>query len=108
MRGRDQLLASLSTHFKIESHRLGTEASDVNTHFQKIIQPRSTMEVTLEMHTREPDLQLVEHHSVMKTNFTKEFCLGKLEEVNVSAVEDDARRIDIAPAHALFDSEFFV
>src|SRR6476469_5324020 len=65
------------------------------------------MKVTLEMHARQPDLQLVKHHSIMQPNRAKQLRLGKLEEVNVSAVKDYARGVNVAPAHALFNREFF-
>jgi hypothetical protein len=44
----------------------------------------------------------------MQTNRSKQLRFGVFEEVNVSAVKDNARRIDITPAHALFDRKFLV
>src|SRR6185369_12646307 len=108
MRSRDQRLTSLATHFKIQSHRLRAKASNPNADFQNIIQPRRAMKITLEMHARQPDLQLVKHHSIMQPDSTKQLRLSKLEEVNVSAVENNARGVDIAPPHALFNREFLV
>src|SRR5215210_4953099 len=108
MCGRCQFLAALSTNFEVQSHRFCPEAADIHADFQQLIEPCNTMKVALEMHTRQPDLQLIEHHSIMKANFSEEFCFSKLKEVNVSAIEDDARSIDIAPAHTLFNSECFV
>src|SRR6185369_10741400 len=89
VRGCDQFLASLSTHFKIQSHRLCTEASNPNAHFQNIIEPRNAMKVTLEMHARQPDMQLIKHYSVMQSNGSKQLRLSVFKEVNVSAVEND-------------------
>src|SRR5262245_7728844 len=66
------------------------------------------MKVTLQMHARQPDIQLIKHHSVMQPYGTKQLRLGILKEVNVSTVKDNARRIDITPAHALFDGKFLV
>src|SRR6185436_967953 len=93
---------------KIQLHRLRTKPSDINTYFQQIIEPRNAMKVTFEMHARQPNPELVKEHSVMQPNGTKQFRLRKLEEMNVSAVKDNARRIDITPAHALFNRKFFV
>jgi hypothetical protein len=60
------------------------------------------------MHARQPDLQLVKHLSVSESDFSKQLRFGKLEEVNVSTVKNNARRVDVAPAHALFNRKFLV
>src|SRR5215213_123307 len=44
----------------------------------------------------------------MQPDFTKQFRLGIFKEVNVSAVKDDARCVDVAPSNAFFNREFLV
>ena len=66
------------------------------------------MEVAFQMNARQPDVELVKHHAVGQTNRAKQFRLGEFKEAYVGAVENYARGIDVAPAHALFDGVFFV
>src|SRR5689334_12272811 len=108
MRCRDQLVFAFPPHFKIQLHRLRTKSPNINTDFQKIVQCRHATKVTLEMHARQPDLQLVKHLAVSQADFAKQLSLGKLEEVNVSAVKNNARRVDIAPADTLFNRKRLV
>src|SRR5262249_44347894 len=103
-----EFIASLATHFKIQLHRLRAKATNPSADFQNIIEPRRTMKVTLEVHARQPDRQLVKHHAVVQAGCTKQLRLSKLEEMNVSAVKDDARGVDVAPADAFFNREFLV
>src|SRR6185369_17204775 len=44
----------------------------------------------------------------MQPGRTKQLRLGKLKEVNVSAVKDNARGVDVAPTHALFNGKSLV
>ena len=58
------------------------------------------------MNAGQPDVEFIEDFSVRHPHGAKQFRLGNFKKPNVRAVEDDRRRIDIAPAHALFDREF--
>src|SRR6185369_3882655 len=91
MRSRDKIVASLSAHFKIQPHRLHTKACNPNTYFQNVVELRNAMKVTLEMHARQPDMQLIKHHSVVQPDGAKQLRLGIFKEVNISAVKDNAR-----------------
>jgi hypothetical protein len=72
-----------------------------------LVETRNLVKVAFEMHARQPDVQLVKEHAVVKSNFTKQLRLSVFEEVNVRAVKNNARGINVAPAHALFNREFF-
>src|SRR5688572_14201987 len=104
----DQCLFILTPHFEIKPHRFCSEAPDENANLQKVVKSSSALEVAFEMDTRKPNLQLVKHHAVLQANFTKQFGLGVLKEANVCAVEYDARGVDVAPPHTLFNREFLV
>src|SRR5688500_20267134 len=64
MRDCDEFSFTLASHFKIKPHRFRTEATDRNAYLQQVVQTRGAFEVTLEMHPRQPDLQLVEHYEI--------------------------------------------
>src|SRR5205085_6848802 len=98
---------AFATDFKIQSERFRADATDVNGDFQKIVQLRCAPKVALKMRARQPHVQLVEHHPIGQPDRAEEFGFRKLEEAYVSAVENDARRVNVAPAHALFDDKLF-
>src|ERR1051326_4099285 len=63
------------------------------------------MKITFEVHSRQPDVELIENFPVRHTGGAKQFGFGNFKKANVRAVEDYRRRIDITPAHAFFNSE---
>jgi hypothetical protein len=44
----------------------------------------------------------------MQAYLAKQLSFGELKEVNVRAIKNNARRVDVAPAHTLFNRKFFV
>src|SRR5438132_11173104 len=110
MRGRDQILFNFvvsipAADFEIETQRCSSSLSYPHADFQKIVELRRAMKVTLQMHARQPDVQLVEDHAVRQTDRAEQFRLGNFKKANVRAVKNDAGGVHIAPAHAFFDSE---
>src|SRR5687768_9699216 len=87
-------------------HRFCAESSDVDRHFQQIIQLRCVMKVAFEMNAWEPDVKFVKHDAVWQPNRTKQLRFGKFEETNVRPIEDDAGGVYIAPPYTLFDCVF--
>src|SRR4030095_7286662 len=65
------------------------------------------MEVTFEMNAWQPDSELIKHHAIRQTDRSEKLCLRKFEEVNIRAVENDTRGVDITPTNALFNRELF-
>jgi hypothetical protein len=66
------------------------------------------MKIAFDVHAWQPHVQLVKHNAVGQVYRAKEFRFGKLKEANVRAVKNDARRIDVTPAHAFLNRIFFV
>src|SRR5712691_2983510 len=66
------------------------------------------MKIAFDVHARQPNVQLVKHDAVRQVHGTKEFRLGEFKEANVGAVKNNARRVNVAPAHALLNRIFFV
>src|SRR6266516_6270407 len=64
------------------------------------------MEVAFQVYARQPDVEFVKHHTVRQANGSEQLRLSEFEKADVGAVKDDARGIDVTPAHALFDGEF--
>src|SRR5687767_1577852 len=64
------------------------------------------MKITLEVNTRQPNIELFEHYTVGQAHGAKKLRFREFEEANVGAIENDAGGIDIAPAYALFDGVF--
>jgi hypothetical protein len=64
------------------------------------------MEVAFEVDAWQPHVKLVKHDAVRQTNGTKQLSLSEFKEAYVSAIENYAGGIYIAPAHALFDAVF--
>ena len=100
----DEHVFAFASHFKVEPQGLRADVPDEGADFEQIIELRGVAEVAFEVGARKPHVQLVEHHAVRETDGAEKLRLGKLEEAYVSAVEDDARCINIAPAHALLDA----
>ena len=65
------------------------------------------MKIAFQMNARQPDVEFIENFAVRHADGSKQFRLGNFKEANVRAIEDYRGRIDIAPAHALFDGELF-
>jgi hypothetical protein len=65
------------------------------------------VEIAFEVNTRQPDSELVKHHSIRQADCTKKLGLSEFEEVNVRAVKDDARGVNITPTNALLNCELF-
>src|SRR6266849_9411494 len=61
------------------------------------------MKIAFDVHARQPNVQLVKHDAVGQVHRTKEFRLGEFKEANVGAVKNNARRVNVAPAHSLFN-----
>lgn len=106
MRFGDHFVFAFAPDFKIQSQRFRPSATDIDGDLQQVVQLRGAAKVAFEMSARQPHVQFVEHHAVGKTDGAEKLCFSKLEEANVSAIEDNARRVDIAPANALFDNVF--
>src|SRR5688500_1777115 len=64
------------------------------------------MKITLEVNTRQPNIELFEHYTVGQAHGAKKLRFREFEEANVGAIENDSGGIDIAPAYALFDGVF--
>lgn len=97
----DDGLFAFATHFKIEPQGFCPDVADEDADFEHVIQFRCVAKVAFEMRARQPHIKLVEHHSVRKADRAKQLGLGKLKEAYVRAVKNDARRVNISPAHAL-------
>src|SRR5215207_738324 len=102
--GGDQFVAAVTAHLEVEPQRFGADAADVDADLQQVVELRGPVEVAFEMRAREPHVKLVEHHAVRQADRAEQLRLGELEEAYVGAVEDDARRVHVAPADALLDA----
>mgnify|MGYP003694509701 CR=1 FL=1 len=66
---------------------------------------RRAMKVAFEMNARQPDIEFIKDLAVRHAHGPKQFRLGDFKEANVRAVENNAGSVDVAPAHAFFNSE---
>lgn len=106
MSSGDQVKFAITPNLKVQANRRASDLTHEDRDLQKIIQFCCLVEVTFKMNSWQPDVQLIEHYSIRQASRPEEFGFSKLKEANVSAIEDNARGIDITPANPLLDCEF--
>jgi len=108
MRSRNQCRIPFASHFKVQPHRPVTKAANIDRDLKEVVQLCRMVEITFDVHTRQPNVQLVKHDAVGQVDGPEEFRFREFEETNVSAVKNNARRVNIAPAYALLNRVLFV
>src|SRR5258705_2466813 len=106
MGSRNYFRFVLSENFEIQPHRLVADFANVNIDLKQIVKLCSAYKIAFEMCAREPNIKFIEHDTVGEASCTKQFSLGKFEETNICAVEDNACSVDIAPSNSFFYVKF--
>ena len=66
------------------------------------------MEVAFQVNPRQPHIEVVKHNAIRQAHSAEQFRLSDFKKTDVSAVEDYARSVDVAPADSIFDGVFLL
>jgi len=61
---------------ELQGERLRPEATDIRRDLDQVIKHERLVEIEMDLDTRKPDVQTVEHLYIRKSNGAEELCLG--------------------------------
>src|SRR6266498_2239052 len=103
--GDDHIRPFVAMDFEVQMNRAPADFPKIRIHDEQFIECHRMEKITLHVHARQPDPELVEERAIRQPAVAEQLHFGESEKSEVRLIVDDSRRVDIFPADIFVHGE---